>query len=111
MATAGFYEVQLLQLAVICVISLSIDKYVAGKNAKYGKESADDRLESGKSGSASALAALTRRYLVVYGIVMGELFVQLKAIVAETNLQARTGCKGLMCTLCTGNSMAFRREW
>lgn len=71
MATAGFYEVQLLGLAVICVISLSIDRYVAGKSAKHGRESADDRLESGKSGSPSALAALTRKYLVVYGIVMG----------------------------------------
>lgn len=72
MTTAGFYEIQLLGLAVICVISLSIDRYVAGKSAKHGKESADERLESGKSGSASALAALTRKYLVVYGIVMGE---------------------------------------
>ena len=75
MSTAGFYEVQLLQLAVVCVISLSIDRYVAGKSAKHGKESADDRLESGKLGSTSALTALTRKYLVVYGIVMGEFFV------------------------------------
>jgi len=72
MTTAGFYEIQLLGLAIICVISLSIDRYVAGKSAKHGKESADERLESGKSGSASALAVLTRKYLVVYGIVMGE---------------------------------------
>ncbi|KAF9479320.1 DUF791-domain-containing protein [Pholiota conissans] len=71
MAPVGFYEQQLLGLGVICLLALTADRYVA-KSAKQlqSKSSADDRLESGKT-SSSALATLTRKYLLVYAIVMG----------------------------------------
>jgi hypothetical protein len=38
------------------------------------KETPEDRLENGKHwhGATNSLAALTRQYLVVYAIVMGE---------------------------------------
>ncbi|KAF8957856.1 hypothetical protein BDZ97DRAFT_1924236 [Flammula alnicola] len=72
MPPLGFYELQLLGLGVLCFVSLSLDRYITQNAKKYqSKTSADDRLESGKSGNASALAALTRKYLLVYGIVMG----------------------------------------
>ncbi|KAF9528416.1 hypothetical protein CPB83DRAFT_894447 [Crepidotus variabilis] len=71
----GFYELQLLILAGVCFFSLLVERYVArrAKKSPSTKETADDRLENGGGGKASsaALAALTWKYLLVYGIVMG----------------------------------------
>jgi ATP/ADP translocase len=67
-----FYEKWLVYLSVICVLALLLDRYVQSSRGNKAKENADDRLESGKQGaSAAALSALTRKYLVVYAIVMG----------------------------------------
>ncbi|KAF8196104.1 hypothetical protein BJ912DRAFT_956324 [Pholiota molesta] len=71
MPSVGFYEQQLLGLGVFCLLALTADRYVAKSTKQLqSKISADDRLESGKS-SSSALATLTRKYLLVYAIVMG----------------------------------------
>ena len=67
-----FYEKSLVYLSVICVLALLLDRYVRSSRGNKVKESADDRLESGKQGaSAAVLSTLTRKYLVVYAIVMG----------------------------------------
>ena len=67
----GFYESQLLVLATGCAISFGLERHVA-KNTRHAKETADERLENGKLGTGgSALSTLTRKYLLVYAIVMG----------------------------------------
>ncbi|KJA17597.1 hypothetical protein HYPSUDRAFT_46222 [Hypholoma sublateritium FD-334 SS-4] len=70
MASLGFYEQQLLGLGVVCVLALTLDRYVSNSaEQQQSKAHAEDRLEGGKTGS-SALATLTRKYLLVYAIVM-----------------------------------------
>ncbi|KAF6764438.1 hypothetical protein DFP72DRAFT_1059419 [Ephemerocybe angulata] len=69
MPNLGFYEVQLLVLAVICAAGFVLDRRLS--SFLKGKETAESRLENGKDGNAAAAAALTRRYLLVYAIVMG----------------------------------------
>jgi len=70
----GFYESQLIVLATVCAISFGLERHVA-KNARqhpHPKETADERLENGKLGvGGSALSTLTRKYLLVYAVVMG----------------------------------------
>ena len=57
-----FYELHLIILSIVCLLSLLADKYQ--KKDRIPKD-VDERLGSG------SLATLTRQYLVVYGIVMG----------------------------------------
>lgn len=67
-----FYEKSLVYLSIICVLALLLDRYVRSSRGNKVKENADDRLESGKQGaSAAVMSTLTRKYLVVYAIVMG----------------------------------------
>jgi hypothetical protein len=72
----GFYERQLVILSSICVLSLILERYFS-KPRQLPKQSPEERLENGSSprGSTNSLAILTRQYLVVYALVMGELFV------------------------------------
>lgn len=72
MAPLGFYEQQLLCLGVVCMLALTVDRYVSSSTRQtQSKASPEDRLEGGR-GSSTALAVLTRQYLLVYAIVMGE---------------------------------------
>ncbi|KAJ7701188.1 DUF791-domain-containing protein [Mycena rosella] len=66
-----YYEFQLLFLSIGCLVALIADR-VASQNRQQ-KDSHEERAEGGLggAGSGSALAALTRQYLVVYAIVMG----------------------------------------
>ncbi|KAJ6586323.1 hypothetical protein DFH09DRAFT_255134 [Mycena vulgaris] len=69
-----FYEIQLLCLAIGCFVALIADRQASKSRRQLSaKDSREERAEGGLSGSgsASALAALTRQYLVVYAIVMG----------------------------------------
>jgi hypothetical protein len=67
-----FYEKSPVYLFIICVLALLLDRYVWSSRGNKVKENADDRLESGKQGaSAAVLSTLSRKYLAVYGIVMG----------------------------------------
>ncbi|KAF8805737.1 DUF791-domain-containing protein [Phlegmacium glaucopus] len=60
-----FYELNLIILSIICLLSLLADRYAVGAKTKQNsKDVADGRLDN------NALATLTRKYLVVYGIVM-----------------------------------------
>jgi hypothetical protein len=70
-----FYELHLIVLCIICFLSLLADRYLVGTKTKQNLDDGVDerRLESAGSGSSSSLATLTRKYLVVYGIVMGSL--------------------------------------
>lgn len=70
----SFYETWLVLLTVICILVLLLERYVSGlKSEATSKESADDRLENGRSqNSGNTFAALARKYLVVYAIVMGQ---------------------------------------
>lgn len=79
----NFYEIQLVFLAFICAVALLADRYVS-KSKQQHKASADERLESGKAGnSEGALSVLTRKYLLVYAIVMGESCCSVREEVAE----------------------------
>lgn len=60
-----FYELHLIVLSIICLLSLLADRYTKKRHRDLG----DERLLGSSSGSS--LATLTRQYLVVYGIVMG----------------------------------------
>ncbi|KAJ7193544.1 hypothetical protein GGX14DRAFT_477960 [Mycena pura] len=69
-----FYEFQLLWLSIGCLIALTADRRAsAGRQRLAAKDSREERAEGGlnSAGAASALAALTKQYLVVYAIVMG----------------------------------------
>lgn len=57
-----FYELHLIILSIVCLLSLLADRYT--KKSRIVKD-VDERLGS------SSLATLTRQYLVVYAIVMG----------------------------------------
>jgi hypothetical protein len=75
MGANRFYEFQLLWLSIGCLIALLADRRAAQTRRKLTvKDSREERAEGGLSGSgtASALAALTKQYLVVYAIVMGQ---------------------------------------
>ena len=68
----GFYEKNLLILGVVCFVTYFVDKRI-GKGSKSKSDSPEERLENGaKAGNSAAAAALTRKYLLVYAIVMGE---------------------------------------
>ena len=64
----GFYERQLLVLASFCVVLLGIERNVA-KGSIVAKESTENRRENGSR--VSVRSELTRKYLLVYAIVMG----------------------------------------
>lgn len=66
----GFYEQQLITLGVVCLIGYFVDKRIS-KAFKSSKDTPEDRLENGKQGNSAAAASLTRKYLLVYAIVMG----------------------------------------
>lgn len=68
---AGFYELQLMLLTGFCIFSLLAERYVSRSKRPLTGRTPDDHLESGKVGSASAVAQLARQYLTVYAIVMG----------------------------------------
>lgn len=69
---ADFYEVQLVILAGLCVAALLVERYVSQSHKRnQTKDSAEDQLESGKVGNAGAMSLLTKKYLLVYAIVMG----------------------------------------
>jgi hypothetical protein len=68
----GFYEWQLLVLASVFVVALGIERHVA--QSSISKESLEDSLENGSRVVGSGvLSTLTRKYLLVYAIVMGAL--------------------------------------
>lgn len=56
-----FYELHLIILSIICLLSLLADRYAKTRDL------VDERPGLGNS----SLATLTRQYLVVYSIVMG----------------------------------------
>ena len=58
-----FYELHLIILSIVCLLSLLADRY--SKKKQKLRDVVDERHGS------SSLATLTRQYLVVYGIVMG----------------------------------------
>lgn len=103
----NFYQIQLVALSVICGIALLVDRFVSKSKARHkAHASADERLENGKGGhSDGALAALTRKYLLVYAIVMGKWGRMWKGRVAHgRDVQARTGCRAPTCTRSTESS-------
>ncbi|KAI6029875.1 hypothetical protein PISMIDRAFT_680734 [Pisolithus microcarpus 441] len=68
----GFYELQLVILISACLLFLLVERHVSTRKRMTAKDHDPDRLENGGSITpVNALATLTRRYLVVYAIVMG----------------------------------------
>ncbi|EIW78301.1 DUF791-domain-containing protein [Coniophora puteana RWD-64-598 SS2] len=70
---ADFYELQLILLVISCIAFLLFERYVSRKKQQLRKDNYPaERLENGGNTTPySALAKLTRQYLVVYAIVMG----------------------------------------
>jgi hypothetical protein len=71
----GFYESQLIFLTAVCLLTLTLERYASNlaANNNHKRLSKDlDRVDTGHLKGRSLLAALTRQYLVVYAIVMGE---------------------------------------
>lgn len=73
-----FYELQLILLVSSCLVFLLLERYASSrKRAAAAKDYHADHLENGGSTvPVSALAKLTKQYLLVYAIVMGELVLQ-----------------------------------
>lgn len=102
---ANFYELQLILLTSFCIFSLLLERQASkSKRSLTPKERDPDRAENGhghtrssSSSSYGGLATLTRKYLVVYAIVMGELhFTVWYTVVTWTDL---TRCR---CRLASG---------
>lgn len=67
---AQFYELQLILLAGFCAVALLLEQYVSRQKRSAANA---DHLENGGPAQVSnhgGLSTLTRKYLVVYGIVM-----------------------------------------
>lgn len=69
----GFYELQLIILISACLLFLLVERHVSTRKRTAAFKGHDpDNLENGGTTTpVNALATLTRRYLVVYAIVMG----------------------------------------
>jgi hypothetical protein len=76
-----FYELQLILLTGFCIFALFIERYASKQKHSLAPRELRDpaRLENGHTHNNSAsisgqggLATLTRKYLVVYVIVMGK---------------------------------------
>lgn len=94
-----FYELQLIILSIICLLSLLADRF-----SKTKRKVGDVVLDSG------SLASLTRQYLLVYGIVMGPspLLIDHRSV-ANMILQGQTGYRAHMCILYIENSTLSQR--
>lgn len=67
-----FYETQLLILVCCCVFALVVEQ-ILSKRKKENRAAADARLEGGHGVSSTNVhSKLTRQYLFVYAMVMGE---------------------------------------
>jgi MFS transporter, MFS domain-containing protein family, molybdate-anion transporter len=65
-----FYELNLVLLVAFCLISLLLERHASGRKPLT---KSFDHAEEGKAVSVpNGLASLTRQYLIVYAIVMGE---------------------------------------
>ncbi len=119
--SSPFYEFQLFVLATFCVAAVAFERRVKGDpDASASSHSKSDSTSnisgiengnghSGPKPSASSTAALARNYLIVYGIVMCEHYLDLRVRTDRTDdgsLQALTGFKDHTCTLSTESSMA-----
>ena len=99
-----FYELHLIILSIVCLLSLLADRYTKTKR-KLG-DVVDERLGSG------SLATLTRQYLVVYGIVMGPspyYYSDRRSLIRL--LQGLTGYRAHMSILYIANNTLFQRGW
>ncbi|KAI6006157.1 hypothetical protein EDC04DRAFT_989919 [Pisolithus marmoratus] len=68
----GFYEAQLIILVSACLLFLLVERHASSRRRTAAKDHDPDKLENGGSTTpVNALATLTKRYLVVYAIVMG----------------------------------------
>ena len=72
----AFYELQLILLTSSCLVFLFLEHYASSRKraaAASAKDYHADCLENGgNTVPVNALSKLTRKYLLVYAIVMGE---------------------------------------
>lgn len=72
----AFYELQLILLVTSCLVFLLLERHASSRKraaAASGRDYHADRLENGgNTVPVNALTKLTRQYLLVYAIVMGE---------------------------------------
>ncbi|KAJ7635045.1 hypothetical protein FB45DRAFT_830610 [Roridomyces roridus] len=70
----GFYEFQLILLAIGCVVAIFADRRASKARHQNVQDASQYELPEQRglgTGTRSALATLTRQYLVAYGIAMG----------------------------------------
>lgn len=76
----AFYELQLILLVSSCLVFLVLERHASSRKraaAATAKDYHADRLENGGcTAPVNALAKLSRQYLLVYAIVMGELYLR-----------------------------------
>ena len=68
-----FYESQLIVLTAFCLLTLAVERYLSRSNRRKLSQGLSGD-ETGSLKGRGLLAALTRQYLVVYAIVMGECY-------------------------------------
>lgn len=73
--TSSFYQSQLAILAGFCVVAVILERRAAGKSVEPGHARTGSQAENGTAGTkrTTSASALTRQYLLVYGLVMCEL--------------------------------------
>ncbi|TFK38208.1 hypothetical protein BDQ12DRAFT_684172 [Crucibulum laeve] len=65
----GFYEWQLVLLVCVCIVTLLFERYASKRREDGRKKDVDERQAT--SNQRDAYKALSMKYLVVFGIVMG----------------------------------------
>ena len=114
---ANFYETQLALLTGFCIFYLLLERYASKQKRSLPKNQDPDYVEKGHShkrsssvSGASGLAQLTRKYLVVYGIVMSEwLFASYWPLTDSSRVRCRLATRSL-CLLPLQRTVWLPRE-
>ena len=106
-----FYESQLIGLTAFCLLTLAVERYLSQSNRKkLSQDLGGD--ETGSLKGRGLLAALTRQYLVVYAIVMGECyaFSSSKNVSIYVPLQGPIGYRDHTSILSIENNIDIQRD-
>ena len=103
-----FYESQLAVLAFFSILFYGLDSKFSRKS---NPKERSDNLENGHVGHSDNVSTLARKYLTVYGIVMGEISFINYSSLPDSRPQARTGSRAHTYTPCTTKNMRFQSGW
>lgn len=68
----AFYELQLIYFTTFCVVFLLVERQLSSRKQSKIPNGDLAAPAAASSGSGNVLSKLTRQYLIVYAIVMGE---------------------------------------